>query len=197
MCLWCLAPQNPYPTLSSCFNGPMQLCNNCQKRLQPIDKVIQLKQLKVTSFYEYDQNISSLLYQYKEIGDKPLAKVFVYKHQKLLKKLAKHHHFVVMPSSQKHLLQRGFHHLLEILESIGIDGINCFEKENDIFQKELTVAERQKIKLIYHPFKMTKPKIILFDDVMTTGSTLLQAYAHLEKRTVHAIVLSLVSLNVV
>lgn len=94
LCLWCLAPFDPYPHLINWFGGGQILCDQCLRRLNYHPRTFKLGSLKVKSYYDYNDDFSSLLIQYKEMKDIALAKVFVYQQRQELLKLAKHHQFI-------------------------------------------------------------------------------------------------------
>jgi predicted amidophosphoribosyltransferase len=78
------------------------------------------------------------------------------------------------PSFSDHVLQRGFHHLDEILLPLGITLLHVFYKNKAYRQAEQDVQGRQGIReVIQRHQDMPLPrKMILFDDVMTSGETM-------------------------
>lgn len=134
------------------------------------------------SLYEYDTEFSRLLIQYKEMRDVMLAPLFVLNHEARIRKLGRFREKVLMPSSKSKLEERGFNHLQLMYQSVFKDLTSPFEKVSERKQVGLSKEERRQIE-----FKLIKPvkqRVLLLDDVITTGSTLCEAIRLLGDRDI-------------
>lgn len=149
-------------------------CLDCYRWLAkyPIDFV------RHHSLITYNSFIQDWLYRYKYQGDHRLASltkdllIEAYKH---FKEAA----WLVLPSSPKSLKTRGFHPTSLILEKAGIPYSLPFKYVGD-GKRQAEKNRQDRIKLV-QPFEILPDKLIdstyylIFDDVYTTGATLLAA----------------------
>ena len=130
----------------------------------------------------------------KEGRDIALANVFF---QPFLTKLSskfRHHVIVLMPSSKEKMLERGFLPVREMLKNCPLAIWEPFYKVNNTKQSMQSFENRQFIsQVIKRKENETLPgrKLLLVDDVCTSGFTLLSAYHLLKehKLKVEALVL--------
>lgn len=134
--------------------------------------------IKAISLYDYDENFESLLYQFKGCSDIELAPVFLERFQRELN--IYFHNYIVIPIPSFHLddLKRGFNHVEEIAKSLKLPTIKALEKTEHIKQANMKKNDRSKIanfmKLAILD-SLENKKILLLDDVYTTGSTMKSA----------------------
>ena len=166
------------------------LCYECRKKLQ--------KEFKFTKISSKKQNFSEqyYLFQYKNLirnlilEMKFQKKSYIYKtieyflqnNKKYLEKLKKYDIIIVVPLSWKRRLQRGYNQsqlIAEIISNIlriKIESKILYKTKNIVPQSTLNKKERKEnIKgafKIRHIEKIKKGKILVIDDVYTTGSTL-------------------------
>lgn len=142
----------------------------------------------------YTGALKDWLFQYKENLDIELAPVFLYLFVPILKFLYRNYLFIPLPSSEDKESKRGFSHLEEMLKSHHFNYIKAFRK-NDVEQKEKGRTDRYEdegITLMIDPEKLMDKKIILFDDVFTTGNTFKSSLDCLKKiktKTVKGLIL--------
>lgn len=161
------------------LNGPQYLlwddvlCPQCRSDLQgKIHRTI-LHGRSLIYFYEYRQGIDRLLIQYKERYDQALAPVFLYPYRKYIQKISKNSIILCAPSSARKTAERGYIPVENMLQEIGIATKNVLYKIDDVQQKALSAQSRSNILIGMHTNDEIKAKkILVFDDVVTTGSTL-------------------------
>lgn len=159
------------------------LCHACRRRWIHRPGHTDLNGIRVDYDWDYDSDFSKCLIQYKECGDEALKEVFLYPLRKKLKRRYRGYTLVLMPSSHEKLEARGFVHLEGIFEGLGLPMLDPFEKCILEDQKQLNLKGRQ---AMAHGIRLKRdqalPKrIVLVDDVMTTGSTLRGALSVLDQ----------------
>lgn len=166
------------------------LCFECRKKIQI--------EFKFTTIYSKKQNFSEqyYLFQYKNLIRNLILQIkfqrkpYIYKtieyflknNKKKLEKLKKYDIIIVVPLSWKRMLKRGYNQSLLIAKIISNilqikieSGILCKTK-NIVPQSTLNKKQRKEnIKgafKIKHIEKIENKKILIIDDIYTTGSTL-------------------------
>jgi predicted amidophosphoribosyltransferase len=150
------------------------MCSSCYHQLEWHHQLSRFDGFPIESFFDYGPLFKSRIHQYKTLGDIVLGQTFLDQHRDYLKLKYRHFTFVPAPSHHDHMLQRGFHHLEEILLSLGLPFQRLFFKNKAYRQAEQDFQGRQRIHdVIERHLNMLVPqKIVLFDDVMTTGETM-------------------------
>ena len=160
------------------------LCRKCRQQLMLLPVKKKLEGLKITGLYPYSGLVRDLILQYKQDGDEALGPVFLYPLRNFLAEKYRDYILVEMPSSAKMLAQRGFHHVEGMFSLIGQPVYSLFEKTDDTDQKSLTFEKRgdigRHIRITDENFRAKK--VLLVDDIITSGSTLLAAYRLLKPR---------------
>ena len=127
------------------------------------------------AIYEYDDNIKSILYQFKGCYDIELAPVFLNRFKQELHLMYRRYTLVAAPSYELDNQKREFRHIEEMFKIINLPIIYAIEKITPFKQAEHTKKERGQIikhlKLV-NPKEITGRKVLIVDDVLTTGSTI-------------------------
>lgn len=151
------------------------ICDEClEKRKLKLEKE-KIKDMTVFYLSYHDGVMSQWLYQYKNSLDYELRKAFLTPFEDIIKLILKPYTIIPLPSSNEKIQVRGFDHLKEILKACKIPYLDLLGKTDGLDQKELSLQEREKIKeRIYLKQKvdLSRKRIILFDDVLTSGSTM-------------------------
>ena len=149
------------------------MCLDCHRKLESASHPHVL--------YIYNEFFRELLYRYKGLGDLMLAPLFLEEHKKYLKKRYKDYTIAVVPSFHDDNLRRGFAFLPWIYRELGLPIISPFLKQ--LSYKQATSKHRERIKeviVLKEHIYLKDKKILLVDDVMTSGYTLKTCKALLE-----------------
>ena len=177
----CLSCKNQFKKLSK------ERCQNCNKELHRdtcIDCKLWMKKgyiPKHLAIYHYEENMKDYFSRYKFMGDYCLRKTFQKDIKNKLKPfLTKGFTIVPVPLSEERLSERGFNQVEGLIEGIPYQDI--FEKRDIEKQSSKTRTERLSQD---NAFCLKKgidvpDKIIIVDDIYTTGSTLYQMVQLLE-----------------
>ena len=155
------------------FNSPT-ICYNCFNEFRPQLQRFSVQNVDGMFVYYYDDVVKEKLYQLKGCFDYELAPIFL-EYFVIYLRLKYHGYFMIpAPSFSKADEERGFNHVNEIFKCLKLKTISCIHKNQDIKQADLTSEERTKIKdvLSIDDVDLTDKKILLVDDVYTTGSTM-------------------------
>ena len=149
------------------------ICFSCRNLWIKNKNKFYIEGIKVDSSYIYEENFSRALLQYKECYDEALYKIFLYRYLNYFKIKYFNYSIIPMPSSKQSLNERGFNHLIKIFEETNMKIINCLYKKDNVKQLGLHYKERLQIIDSIDIIDMKLPKkVVLVDDVCTTGSTL-------------------------
>ena len=91
---------------------------------------------------------------------------------------------IPIPSYKKDDELRGFNHVAEVFKMIGLDVLQIIEKTEHFKQAEKSAKERQSIKKYLQlntEKSLKKDRVLIVDDIYTTGSTMKAAINLVEK----------------
>lgn len=185
-CMYCFQDINAHQDFHSWIHQNNMLCGSCKQQLEYIDTTRKIEDLSVHILYVYNQFLEGMIFQYKEGRDIALKQVFFHEHIKAIEKQYKGYTLLLMPSSQEKTKERGFHALRGMLEEIHLEKLEPFYKSENRKQSRQNYEQRQHIDDIMRldpSVKLPKKKLLLIDDVCTTGSTLKSAYHLLAEHT--------------
>ena len=150
------------------------LCRKCFESMKPKLQRWKVGNVVCYALFEYRDQIRSLLYQFKGCFDYELFPVFVYFSQPLIRFRFRNYIIVPAPSSALRNAQRGFNQVVEMFKPIGLEISDVLLKNSDDKQSDLGAAARKqvyKVLAVKKGASIQGKKILLVDDVYTTGST--------------------------
>ncbi len=159
------------------------LCDGCLKKIKVHIHYRKHKDIPVFFLSNYDGILKEWLFRYKEQKDIELAPCFLFNFKLLLKLLFHDYIFLPLPSSKVKIDERGFLHLEEMLKRTSLKYTTIFNKTILKEQKEMGRTDRYKdnrIILRDNADELNGKKVVLFDDVFTTGSTFNSAFEALK-----------------
>lgn len=181
-CLYCQRDKLHNTSLLYYLGNDDCLCECCRKQLEYKPITVTLHGVKIRSYYLYNDALKSLVLQYKECYDEALKDVFFYDLKWKLRIKYYGYTIVTCPSSKSNLERRGFNHMNLMCESIGLKIADILVKKEDISQNNLNHEGRERMltNISIKPGTAIPNKILLIDDILTTGSTIVGAYKALK-----------------
>ena len=174
-----------YPsTIREIIEGDPLICDNCISKIIKKLETRKIKGTKITFLSEYNGLLKDMLMNYKEYGDIELAPCFLYTFIGYIMIKFPFATFIPCPSSQSRIDKRGYSHLVEILKASKLKCLDCLTKGEGIEQKNTKAVQRladKKIRIKEGITKIDAKRVVLFDDVYTSGSTFFQSKEALER----------------
>ncbi len=182
-CLMC-GKEKGEGDLYDILNGQDPLCHECRKKWRHKPQKFLVEGIEARSSYRYNDAYASALIQFKECGDEALKDVFLFEVKEKIRRLYKGYTICLMPSSKEKLQERGFSHLYEMFSSCHMPMLEPFVKDAEISQKGKSGSQREAMQKAIHlkPGIKLPKKILLADDVYTTGSTIRGALSCIDLR---------------
>ena len=149
------------------------ICHRCYLKFKPKLKSFLVDDIRGFYIYDYDEQIQNALYQFKGCFDYELFGVFFDYLRVYLRIKYFGYVLVPAPSSKEADNERGFNHVVEMFKPLKLKMIQCIHKNVDVKQSDLKAEERKNIKnhLTIDDVDFSKKKVLIVDDVFTTGST--------------------------
>lgn len=156
------------------FFNDVLVCKDCMKNFKILKQTYRINGVLLYVLYEYNDFLERLLFQYKEQKDIVLKDVFLYSHT-YLHKTFKKYCVCSLCSSDTKRMERGFEPTIEIFSTLGVFIHSPFYKKENVKQSSQSKKQRSHIKdvlAIKEMYPLPQQKILLVDDVCTTGNTL-------------------------
>ena len=133
------------------------------------------------AIFTYNQPMKDFFNRYKFDGDYILRKVFSMILNENLKKY-KDYHFILIPLSPERYAKRGFNQVAGLIEAAGLSHLDVLGKREEKASSSKNRSERLATELpffIKEDSRIPK-KILLIDDIYTTGATVNRVKSMLE-----------------
>lgn len=162
-------------SLTSLINKNDCLCFECFKKMNYKPQFSHIGKYQCLSLADYKEPLSSTLINFKENLDVELSAVFLNYYCSLLKLFYFSYNIVIIPSSSEKEKERGFSHLHEMFKCLNLPFLDVLIKESGFTQKKSNKQQREKNASsfkIENGEAIRNKKILVVDDVITTGSSL-------------------------
>ncbi len=173
-----------------CGKIGLPICRECEERLKPYE--LNLVQKDKFFIYKYQDIIRNLLLNYKFNDASYLANSFAYliKNNKKIYSILKSYDIIILvPLHKKRMNERGYNQTELIAKKLGIPvETNCLIKTKNIKPQSTKTAKERQIDIknvfaIQNVEKIKNKKLLLLDDIYTTGSTANECIKTLSKAT--------------
>ncbi len=174
----------------------LSICSRCLKNYEPKFKEFKFNGIDVLSVYEYKDLIKEKLFVFKGCFDYELFSTFFSQYSFELNLKYKGYNIVFIPSNKHSDAQRGFNHVVEMFNFLKLKRLDILKKVGDDKQANNSYRKRKeagKHIVLSKRVDLTNKKILIVDDVITTGSTLYAAINEIRKlnpKTIKALVMS-------
>lgn len=161
-------------TTLSYFLQKRKICSSCFHSFEHLDLHTHLDAYPLTILYYYNDFFKTLLFRYKGQYDYALKDAFLEGYQSALQTRYRDYLVVIVPSDQGSNEKRKFIPNLAIAQSFSSQVIMPITKTKPYKQSDQPFASRDQVASVL-ALKEVLPahqKLLLFDDVITSGATL-------------------------
>jgi competence protein ComFC len=166
------------------FDKDICICQQCQKLIEPKFIGFKASGYKALAFYDYNEFIKQQIYLFKGCFDYEMKDVFLNLFIKETKLYYSRYVVIPIPSYSKDDEIRGFNHVVEVFKNLGVKLLPIIEKTAHFKQAENSAKKRQDIKkhlALKEQVDLSKQRVLLVDDIYTTGSTMAASIKLIEK----------------
>ncbi len=160
------------------------MCKKCREQFDYGPYKFEVEGIKMRALYRYQDFTRTQMIQYKERFDELLSRVLIYPEKFRLNLFYNDYKIVYVPTTQESIKRRGFDHMGLIAASFGLEVLSdILWKEASVKQSTLKFDERHQVSQYFHVYpdvNLSKTKVLLIDDVCTTGASLVATYRLLE-----------------
>ena len=166
------------------FDEDICICPKCQNEFEPKFTNFTANGYKATAIFEYTPHVKELIYKYKGCFDYELKDVFLNLYYKEIRMRYSTYKIIPIPSYAEDDKVRGFNHVVEMFKKLGLETLPIIEKTAHFKQAENKAKKRSEINkylVIKKPIDLSNTKVLIVDDIYTTGSTMRAAINLVEK----------------
>ena len=166
------------------FDSDICICAKCQSEFEPKFISFRVNGYRASAIFEYTPYIKELIYKYKGCFDYELKDTFLNLYSKEIKMRYSGYKIVPIPSYIEDDKKRGFNHVVEMFKNLGLECLPIIEKTAHFKQAEHKARKRHEISkylVLKEQIDLSKSKILIVDDIYTTGSTMKAAINLVEK----------------
>ena len=166
------------------FDGDICICQKCQDDFNPQFKSFKVDGYKALAIYEYTPFIKKLIYLYKGCFDYELNGTFLNLFIKEIKIRFHGYSVIPIPSYIEDDKKRGFNHVIEAFKKLDLEVLQIIEKTAHQKQADKSAKKRKEIGkylAFKDPISLEKKKVLIVDDIYTTGATMRATINMVEK----------------
>lgn len=149
-------------------------CVECRDKLKRDACKLVFSGINVYSEYLYKDDIRLAILQYKESKDQYLARIFLHPYWQYY---FRNHTVVLVPSTEESETRRGFKHVELLAQKSGFENFHhVFEHKGFSQQALKKMEDRQNVAqeiILMDPKPIKNKKVLILDDIITSGSTVL------------------------
>ena len=166
------------------LNEDNVLCESCFGELKGKFINFKIGTIRALAIYDYNETLKKLIYTFKGCYDYELKDVFLDRYKSYLRQIYHGYYVVPVPSSEVDDLKRGFNHVVEIFKTLNLPMLYVLKKVKRDKQSSKHKKDRLNVESILVGEKLdqiSNRKILVVDDIYTTGSTIAKSLDILKK----------------
>ena len=171
-------------SLLNLLNRDIDVCQRCFQEIKMHFFKFEVLGYSAISIYRYDEKIQSLLYQFKGCFDYELYDVFFGRILRELRLRYFGYVIIPVPSFKQEDEIREFNHVEEMFKPLKLPIRHMLIKTKKVKQATSSTEQRKEINkhiVLSEETDLSQYKILLVDDVYTTGSTMKTCIRLIEK----------------